>query len=80
MRPQESQDGNADSKHTIRVSWTLGDWGAPVSGVRLGDFIQASPTLEDPVNGDPIDYVVPSVTTYNVAVNYRFDGWMDTTM
>lgn len=73
------QDGNADSKHTIRVSWNLGDWGASVSGVRLGDFIQTSLTLEDPVSGDPIYYVIPSMTTYNVAVDYRFDGWMDTT-
>jgi iron complex outermembrane recepter protein len=71
------QDGNAEDKHTLRVSWSRNDWSAAISGVRLGDFIQTSLTLEDPVSGDPIYYVIPSMTTYNLAVDYRFDGWLD---
>jgi outer membrane receptor protein involved in Fe transport len=69
------QDGNAKNKHTIRVSWRKGDWGAAISGVRLGDFIQTSLTLADPVSGDPIYYVIPDMATYNVNVDYRFETW-----
>jgi iron complex outermembrane receptor protein len=72
------QDGNAKNKHTIRVSWRKGDWGAAISGVRLGDFIQTSLTLADPVTGDPIYYVLPAMATYNASVDYRFDTWRDT--
>ncbi|MGB5246191.1 MAG: TonB-dependent receptor [Woeseia sp.] len=72
------QDGNAEEKHTLRVGWSMGDWGANISGVRLGDFIQTSLTLADPVTNDPIYYVIPTMTTYNLAMNYRLDGWYDT--
>lgn len=72
------QDGNAEEKHTLRLSWRKGDWSAGVSALRLGDFIQTSLTLADPVTGDPIYYVIPSMTTYNMNVDYRFDALMDT--
>jgi outer membrane receptor protein involved in Fe transport len=74
------QDGNADEKHTIRIGWSRGDWGANISGVRLGDFIQTSLTLADPLTNDPIYYVIPTMTTYNFAVNYRMEGWYDTSV
>ena len=70
------QDGNAESKHTIRLGWRHGNWGAAMSGVRLDDFIQTSLTLEAP-NGDPIFYVIPSMTTWNLTADYRFDSWSD---
>ncbi len=70
-------DGNAESKHTVRVSWRKNNWGAGVSAVRLGDFIQTSLTLEDPLTLRPIYYVVPDMTTYNLTVDYRFDSFMD---
>jgi outer membrane receptor protein involved in Fe transport len=65
------QDGNADEKHTLRLTWRKGDWGAAMSAVRLGDFIQTSLTLEDPVTLAPIYYVIPTMTTYNVSADYR---------
>ncbi|MGB5345499.1 MAG: hypothetical protein WBN23_04985, partial [Woeseia sp.] len=64
----------------IRVGWSRGDWGANISGVRLGDFIQTSLTLADPLTNNPIYYVIPTMTTYNLAVNYRMDGWYDTSV
>ncbi|ANO53323.1 TonB-dependent receptor domain-containing protein [Woeseia oceani] len=71
------QDGNAEDKHTLRVSWSRNAWGAALSGVRLGKFIQTSLTLEDPVSGDPIYYVIPNMTTWNVSADYRFDSFME---
>ena len=46
--------------------------------MRLGDFIQTSLTLEDPVSGDPIFYEIPTMTTWNLAIDYRFDALYDT--
>ena len=65
------QNGNAESKHTIRVGWTKGPWGAAVTGLKLGDFVQTSLTIDD---GSPtgILYVIPSMTTYNASLDYRF--------
>jgi outer membrane receptor protein involved in Fe transport len=62
------QDGNAEEKQTVRVSWRKENWGAAVSGVRLGDFIQTRLTLSDGT-----EYVIPSMTTFNASVDYRFD-------
>lgn len=28
--------------------------------------------------GDPIYYVIPAMSTCNLSVGYRFDGWLDT--
>lgn len=65
------RNGNAESKHTIRVGWNKGPWGAAVTGLKLGDFIQTSLTIDD---GSPtgILYVIPSMTTYNASLDYRF--------
>ena len=65
------QNGNAESKHTIRVGWNNGPWGAAVTGLKLGDFVQTSLTIDD---GSPtgILYVIPSMTTYNASLDYRF--------
>lgn len=70
------QDGNPESKHTIRVSWNRNQWGAGLAGVRLDDFTQTSLTLAD-ANGAAVFYVVPSMTTWNASVDYRFAGWGD---
>lgn len=71
------QDGNAESKHTLRAGWTGGAFGAAISGVRLDDFIQTSLTL-----GDGTEYVIPSMTTWNASVDYQFEsfGSTDTTV
>lgn len=66
------QDGNPDEKMTLRTSWRRGDWGAALSGVRIGDFIQTSLALPD---GTP--YVIPSMTTFNASFDYRFNWGND---
>ncbi len=65
------QNGNAESKHTIRIGWSKDAWGAALTGLKLGDFIQTSLNIDD---GTPngIDYVIPSMTTYNASLDYRF--------
>jgi iron complex outermembrane receptor protein len=61
-------DGNQDQKHNASIRWRKGDWGASLSGYKLGSFYQSSLTLEDGTK-----YIIPSVTTYNFSVDYRFD-------
>lgn len=68
------RDGNAESKHTIRVSWNKEPWGAAVSGVRLDDVVQTSLT---PFSPDGSEWVIPSMTTWNASFDYRFDTWRD---
>jgi len=65
------QNGNAESKHTLRVGWNYDAWGAAVTGLKLGDFVQTSLNIDDGTP-DGIDYVIPSMTTYNASVDYRF--------
>ncbi|MFK7957879.1 MAG: TonB-dependent receptor [Lysobacterales bacterium] len=64
----ERIDGNIDEKHTVRLSWRKNNYGASVSGLRLGDFIQDSLNL-----ADGTQFVVPSMTTYNLNLDYRFN-------
>jgi len=71
------QDGNPEDKHTLRVTWRKNDWGAALSGVRVSDFIQTSLTLEGE-DGNPVYWVLPSMTTWNASVDYRFGSWGDT--
>ena len=69
------QDGNPREKQTIRASWRKNDWGATVSGVYVSDFILTELTFDD---GNGPLYVVPSMTTYNASLDYRFDTFGDT--
>ena len=62
------QNGNPESKQTMRVSWNKDAWGATLTGVRVGSFVQTSLTLSDGTL-----YVIPSMTTYNASVSYAFD-------
>ncbi len=61
------QDGNPKEKHTMRLSWRNEAWGAAVSGVRTGSFVQTSLTLDTGQR-----YAFPPMTTYNASVDYRF--------
>lgn len=70
------QDGNAREKHTIRLGWKRGRTNATLSGVRNGSFIQTSLTLADADN-NPIYYLIPSMTTWNLNASYRLDSWRD---
>ncbi|MFK7886628.1 MAG: TonB-dependent receptor [Gammaproteobacteria bacterium] len=59
------QNGNPESKQTMRLGWSRGDWRASLTGVRIDDFVQTSLTLSDGTQ-----YVIPSMTTFNGAVTY----------
>ncbi|MDG1165656.1 MAG: TonB-dependent receptor, partial [Porticoccaceae bacterium] len=60
-------DGAYDEKHSAKLLWRKGDWGGSLTGLRKGDFIQSSLTLSDGT-----EYVVPSMTTMDASVYYRF--------
>ena len=68
------RDGNANEKHTLRVSWNKGPYRAALTGLSLGDFIQTSLAIDD---GSPngIQYVVGSMTTWNASFDYEFDAF-----
>ena len=61
-------DGNYDEKHSLKFSWRKGPWGASLSGLKKGDFIQSKLTL-----ADGTEYVIPSMTTMDASVYYRFN-------
>ncbi len=70
------QDGNAEEKHTLRLGWHQGPFRAAITGVRLGDFIQTSLTIDDG-SPDGIQYVLPSMTTWNASFDYSFNVMED---
>jgi outer membrane receptor protein involved in Fe transport len=57
-------DGNQKERHRASLSWRNGDWGASISGFRIGSFLE---TLS---NEDR--WYIPSMTTYNAKVDYSF--------
>ena len=67
------QNGNPDEKQSARLTWRYGAWGASLSTLSLGDFVQTSLTLDDGA-----EWVVPSMRTYNAYVDYQFDAMGDT--
>jgi iron complex outermembrane receptor protein len=64
------QDGNQSNKYNFSLAWRKDAWGANVSAFYLSSFIQTSLTLSDGTR-----WVIPSMTTYNASVDYRFDMW-----
>lgn len=61
-------DGNQDERHSFKVAWRSDGWGASLSGNKIGDFYQSSLTLEDGQR-----YIIPSMTTYDATIDYRFE-------
>jgi outer membrane receptor protein involved in Fe transport len=51
----------------MKLSWRKGDWGASLSGLKKGSFTQSSLTL-----GDGTKYNIPSMTTMDASVYYKF--------
>jgi hypothetical protein len=51
-----------------RLNWRYQDWGASLAWFYLSDFYQSSLTLDDGTQ-----WVIPSHTTWNASVDYRFD-------
>ena len=68
------QDGNQANKYNFRLGWRKNAWAANVSAFYLSSFIQTSLTLSDGTK-----YVIPSMTTWNASVDYRFDLWKSDT-
>ncbi len=62
------RDGNQEQRHSMRLSWRLSDFGASLSGNRIGNFYQSSLTLDDGTR-----YRIPSMTTYNATFDYRLN-------
>lgn len=62
------RDGNQKERHSIKLSWRHGDYGASINGFKVGSFYQSSLTLDDGTL-----YRIPSMTTFNATVDYRFD-------
>ena len=62
------RDGNQEDRHRATVRWRGGDFGASVSGFRVGDFYQDSLTLADGTRWE-----IPAMTTYNATFTY----WKD---
>ena len=62
------EDGFQDFKSSVLVTWRKGDWGAGLSGSTIGEFYQDSLTLSDGTQ-----YWIPSMTTWNLRADYRFE-------
>ncbi len=68
------QDGNQANKYNFRLGWQKNSWGANVSAFYLSSFVQTSLTLTDGTR-----WVIPSMTTWNANIDYRFDMWKSDT-
>ena len=62
------RDGNPKDRQNITMAWRQGNWGASLSGFRIGSVYQSGLTLDDGTK-----YVLPAMTTYNAAVDYTFE-------
>lgn len=67
------QNGNQRWKHTARVNWRYGDWGASVSGTKLTDAIETRAGE----GSDGSLWVIKPMSTYNMSVDYSFDTFGD---
>jgi len=65
-------DGNQRNKYNFTMRWRKAAWGINVAANYLSSFYDSGMTIDD---GSPhgIRYVIPSVTTWNASVDYRFD-------
>lgn len=59
------QDGRPERKDSFRLRWDYDDWGASVTGLRYGDFVQNL--------SDGRAWPIPSMETYNFSVDYDFE-------
>lgn len=68
------QNGNPRWKHTARLNWRMGNWGASVTGARVTDVVETRAGL----GSDDSVWVIEPMSTYNASVDYRFDTFADT--
>jgi len=62
------RDGNQDERHSARLTWRMGDFGAGLGAYRIGSFYQSTLTLDDGTR-----YTIPAFTTFDLTADYRFD-------
>ena len=62
------KDGVYDNKHTLRMSWDKGPYGASLVGLKKGSFVQTSLGIRD-----GIPYTVPAMTTMDLTLSYDFE-------
>jgi len=67
------REGNMEEKLNASVRWSKGDWGAYVSMLRLGKFYDADTAIT--VNGETVNWWLPSMTTYNASVDYDLEAF-----
>jgi outer membrane receptor protein involved in Fe transport len=67
------REGNMEEKFNASLRWSKGDWGAYVSALRLSKFYDADTSIE--VDGQTVNWWLPSMTTYNANVDYGFDAF-----
>ncbi|MDN3653927.1 TonB-dependent receptor [Thalassotalea ponticola] len=61
------KDGNQDERHSAKFRWYNDNWGFSLNMFKIGSFYQSSLTLADETR-----YVIPSMTTYNTSIDYKF--------
>ncbi|MEM9301034.1 MAG: TonB-dependent receptor [Pseudomonadota bacterium] len=62
------RDGNQEERMNLSVAWRYEQFGASVNAFYIGDFFQNSLTLSDGTQ-----WIIPSMTTYNMRFDYNFD-------
>tara|TARA_A200000113_G_scaffold168678_1_gene153535 strand:- start:545 stop:3487 length:2943 start_codon:yes stop_codon:yes gene_type:complete len=62
------KDGSLEEKHSYKIYYSAGDWGASLSGLTKGDFVQSK---FGTING--VGYTIPEMTTMDLAVWGKFD-------
>jgi outer membrane receptor protein involved in Fe transport len=67
----ENGDGFFTEKESIKLNWSFGNYGATIKTLKIGSFTDAGMRLADGTK-----YVVPSMTTTDASVYYRFN-WRD---
>ena len=62
------KDGNIEEKHSYKIYYNGGNWGASLSALTKGDFVQSK---FGTVNGR--GYIIPEMTTQDLALWAKFD-------
>ena len=62
------KDGNLEEKHSYKLYYNAGQWGASISGLTKGDFVQSK---FGTVNG--VGFTIPEMTTMDIALWGKFD-------
>ena len=62
------QNGNPRNKYSGRLRWSMGDWGATLTGTRVTDVIETRPGL----GSDGSKWVIEPLSVYNASVDYDF--------